>query len=148
MLGRYSIEQFSFMADAINKDTGKSINFTINGDMSSFTIRFQDNEEEEEAEATQVLLTVAVAEPFATEVAAVAAIPSPTAESLSEYSEELSADEGTDDEGTDKYGMEQEVEFLTTGLDSSVNILDMTDSSSDYSELLRRRRSRSLLPAT
>ncbi|CAB9504457.1 hypothetical protein SEMRO_198_G083950.1 [Seminavis robusta] len=134
MFGRYSIQQFSFMADAINKDTGKEVTFTVNGDLTSFTVRVQNQEETEKVEADQVVPAVAIAQPFTPTEVADAAPPSPTAESLSsqsEYSEELSADDGTDA----NYGMEQQVDFLTEGLNDSVNILDTTDSSSDYDEV-------------
>ncbi|CAB9516764.1 hypothetical protein SEMRO_806_G205040.1 [Seminavis robusta] len=130
MFGRYTLDQFSFMADATNKDTGKKLTFTVNGDMTSFTVRFQDHEEEEAVEATQVLPSIAVAEPLPSTVASA----TPAVDlSSSEISEE--EDDEFDKDDFDELGMEQEVDFLTNGLDTSVNILDTTDSSSDYDEV-------------
>ncbi|CAB9502904.1 hypothetical protein SEMRO_150_G068730.1 [Seminavis robusta] len=128
MFGRYSLDQFSFMADATNKDTGKKLTFTINGDMTSFTVCFQDHEEEEAVEATQVVPSVAVAEPLPSTVASTTAAADFLESEESEYSEE-------EDDEFDAGVMEQEVDFLTDGLNASVNILDTTDSSSDYDEV-------------
>ncbi|CAB9526627.1 hypothetical protein SEMRO_1858_G302090.1 [Seminavis robusta] len=120
------------MADAVNKDTGKLLTFTVNEDLSSFTVCFQDHEEEDAVEATQVLPTITVAEPLASAVASTEAGVA-TADLSSEYSEEDDNKEEEDDEFD--IGMEQELDFLTNGLDTSVNILDTTDSSSDYDEV-------------
>ncbi|CAB9526625.1 hypothetical protein SEMRO_1858_G302070.1 [Seminavis robusta] len=119
------------MADAVNKDTGKLLTFTVNEDLSSFTVCFQDQERRRSG-GTQVLPTITVAEPLASAVASTEAGVA-TADLSSEYSEEKTNNK--EKKMNEWIGMEQELDFLTNGLDTSVNILDTTDSSSDYDEV-------------